>query len=144
MPQQKGFPGMRALRALPVLLTCNRIFSARVEAHKDVRVTARLDQGIPRPAPVLIPAQENEDTVEWERQPSTAEHLLASMPKAGGAKAKGLLRETKNKRIRLPPALDQINAADRAIAVNAASWLTVVGGTVLWNRDKMSAAGGMA
>ncbi|CAM9988137.1 unnamed protein product [Ectocarpus sp. 6 AP-2014] len=133
---------MRALRALPVLLTCNRI-SARVEAHKDVRLTARLDQGIPRPAPVLIPAQENQAAVDWEHQPSAAEHLLASMPKAGGAKAKGLLRDTKNKRIRLPPPLDQFNAAERAIAVNAVSWLAVVGGTVLWNRGKMSATEGI-
>ncbi|CAM9182436.1 unnamed protein product, partial [Ectocarpus fasciculatus] len=132
---------MRALRALPVLLTCNRI-SARIEAHKDVRLTARVDQGIPRPAPVLIPAQANEAAVEWEHQPSAAEHLLASMPKAGGAKAKGLLRDTKNQRIRLPPPLDQFNAAERAIAVNAMSWLAVVGGMVLWNRGKMSATGG--
>ncbi|CAM9725338.1 unnamed protein product [Ectocarpus sp. 4 AP-2014] len=133
---------MRALRALPALVTCSCI-SARVEAHRDVRLTARLDQGIPRPAPVLIPAQENQAAVDWERQPSAAEHLLASLPKAGGAKTKGLLRDTKNNRIRLPPPLDQFNAAERAIAANAVSWLAVVGGTMLWNRGKTSATEGI-
>lgn len=134
---------MRALGTLPVLLALNLASTkgtARIEADKVAPFPAvHLDHvdSSPRQTPQLTPTQpcqESEAIVDRNRRSSAAD-LLASLPRAGGAKG---VREGKNK-VRLSPRA----TLGRAVTVNAMSWAAVVGGTVLWTRTKMGPKEGL-
>lgn len=136
---------MRALRTLPTILAlqlaCTHGISPPGGHDRNVaglRRSALRDRegSSSRQRPQhLTPSQsckKNETVIDCER-------LLALLPRPGGARNKEVLKKNGGW---LPEALQEFSAAERAVAVNAVSWAAVVGGTVLWSRDKMGSDGG--